>query len=166
MGTSGNSETSETSGSSGNSGARDTAIRELGLADQMMVEELLGAVEPGWKDSLAPGASGATAFLADPKSFMFGAYVNNEPAGWLWGVHVRRPDGRVMTYVHELDVVEHHRRRGIGSTLMEAAVGAARREQSHRLWLVTRQHNEAGNSLYQSLGAQQDTPSNIYKWDL
>ncbi len=148
------------------------AIRELGLADKMLVEELLDTFSPDWRDALAPGASGAIAFLADGDSFMFGAYEGSvdqgrDPVGWLWGAHMRRPDGRVMTYVHQLAVHEDHRRRGAASLLMEQALMAARQRSAHKLWLVTRQANEASNPLYQSLGADfEPGGSQLYTWDL
>ena len=148
------------------------AIRELGVADQILVEELLDTFSPGWTDALQPGASGATAFLTDGNSFMFGAYAGSvdegrDPVGWLWGVHARRPDGRVMTYVHQLAVHEDHRRRGVASLLMEQAIGAARQRRAHKLWLVTRQTNDASNPLYQSLGAEfEEGGSQVYSWDL
>ncbi len=148
------------------------AIRELGVPDQILVEELLDTFEPDWNDALAPTASGAIAFLTDSNAFMFGAYegsteTGRDPVGWLWGMHARRPDGRVMTYVHQLEVHEDHRRRGIASLLMEQAIGAARQRKAHKLWLVTRQGNEASNPLYQSLGADfEPDGSQLYTWNL
>lgn len=132
-----------------------------------MVEELLDVVTPGWVDAAAPGASGALAFVADSRTFMFGAYVDNEPAGWLWGGHVRRPDGRTLSYVHEVDVVPDFRRRGLATSLIEAAIGLARREGSHRLWLVTRGTNTGAQALYEATGAARDDRGDIvYQWDL
>ena len=148
------------------------AIREIGVADQILVEELLDTFEPGWNDALAPTASGAIAFLTDSNAFMFGAYegsieAGRDPVGWLWGMHARRPDGRVMTYVHQLEVHEDHRRRGVASLLMEQALNAARQRKAHKLWLVTRQTNEASNPLYQSLGAEFEAGgSQLYTWTL
>lgn len=142
------------------------AIRALGLADADMVVELLDILEPGWADALAPGASGATAFVADPQTFMFGAYVDHEPVGRLWGVHVRRPDGRVMSYIDEVDVVEANRRQGIASLLVEAAVAEARQAGSHELWLATERSNAPANALYQSLGGvPDDDDAQVWVWD-
>ncbi|MEM7272872.1 MAG: GNAT family N-acetyltransferase [Actinomycetota bacterium] len=143
------------------------AVRELGLADTMMVEELLDTCRPGWQDALAPGASGPTAFTADPRTFIFGAYDDQVPVGWVWGTHIRRPDGRLMSYVHQLDVVESHRRSGVATTLMEAAIDLARRDGSGRLWLMTQEENAGARSLYESLGAADDGGASIlYRWPL
>ncbi len=142
------------------------AIRELGLKDVMMLEELLDACGPGWSDHLKPGASGPLAFIAEPRSFVFGAYLDNDPVGWIWGAHMRRPDGRMMSYVHEIDVVAAHRRKGVGSSLIEAAVGLARRNGSHGIFLMTGADNDAANALYREMGAQRmsEAGEHGYAW--
>ncbi|MGH1489414.1 MAG: GNAT family N-acetyltransferase [Acidimicrobiales bacterium] len=140
------------------------AIRELSIGDTLMLEELLDAVTPGWRNALAPGASGPLAFIAEPRTFVFGAYVDNAPAGWLWGIHVRRPTGRLMTYVHEVDVVAEHRRRGVARLLVDATLALARSGGSDRLWLVT----DTANGLYKTAGAtrRDDEGQIVYSWDL
>jgi len=144
------------------------SIRELGLRDQIMVTELLDACLPGWSDGLQPGASGPLAFLADSASFAFGGYVDNDPAGFLWGAHIRRPDGRTTSYVHELDVVPEFRRHGVASLLLEAALGMARQHGSVELWLLTRATNEAATELYEGLGGQRhwDVGAERFVWPL
>ncbi len=117
-----------------------------------MLEELLDVCGPGWSDHLAPGASGPMAFIADPRSFVFGAYIDNEVVGWLWGAHMWRPDGRMMSYVHEVDVVADHRRKGVATSLVEAAIGLARRNESHAMWLLTDTTNEPAKALYEATG--------------
>lgn len=109
------------------------AIRELGIGDKMMLEELLDAVTPGWSDDLAPGGSGPMAFLAQPRSFVFGAYVDNDASGWLWGAQTFRPDGQLLSVIHEVTVTSENRRRGIGRSLIEAAIGLAGRRGSRAL---------------------------------
>lgn len=133
-----------------------------------MVTELLDVCLPGWSDALAPGASGPLAFLADSATFALGGYVDNEPAGLLWGVHVRRPHGDHMTYVHELDVVPTHRRTGVATLLMEAAHGLARQRGSTELWLVTRASNGASIALYEQLGGTRtwEDGASRYVWQL
>jgi len=144
------------------------SIRELGLADEAMVAELLDAVRPGWTDALAPGATGPRAFVADARSLAIGGYVDNEPAGWVWGTHIRRPDGSLMTYLHELDVVASFRRQGLATLLIEAAVAAARRAGSKRVWLTTEADNEPANALYRMAGAEvlNDGAQRVHRWQL
>ena len=144
------------------------SVRELTMLDEEPVAALLDRIRPDWSDALAPGASGPRAFVADPRTFLFGGYVDDEPAGWLWGSHLRRPDGRLMSYVHEVDVVEAQRRRGLASMLVEAALAGARRAGSHRLWLVSQVANAPADALYRSLGSTVSTDGDqrIHRWDL
>lgn len=107
------------------------AVRELTLADHAMVDELREAVgvdlgQP-LPDAMAPNASGAKAFLADSGSFMFGAYVNHEVAGGVWGSMIRQPNGAVVVEAREIYVLTRFRRRGIGVLLAESAMAMARR---------------------------------------
>jgi ribosomal protein S18 acetylase RimI-like enzyme len=51
-----------------------------------------------------------------------------------------------------LGVSEHVRRTGVGTMLIEAVVGAARREGLDRLWLTTTNDNLAALALYQRCG--------------
>lgn len=107
------------------------AVREFTLADHAMVDELREAVgadlEQVSTDALAPNASGAKAFLADSGSFMFGAYVDHEVAGGIWGSAIRHPNGTVTVEARELYVLAQVRRRGIGTLLVESALAMARR---------------------------------------
>ncbi len=96
-----------------------------------MVDELreavavdLGSVSV---DRLAPGASGAKAFLADSRSFMFGAYIDHGVAGGVWGATIRHPGGGITVEVRELYVLGAARRRGIGTLLIESSMSLARR---------------------------------------
>lgn len=143
------------------------AIREIGIGDESMVHEMLDAVQPGWADRLAPGASGPRAFVATSSTYMFCAYVNNEPAGFVWGSTIRRPTGGVMSLVYDLEVLEPFRRQGIGSMLVEATNALARRDEHVEIWVVTENDNDEAKALYEKLGGQSnETPDRVYWWDL
>lgn len=143
------------------------SIRELSIKDQLMLEELLDVMQPGWHDGLGPGASGPMAFIADGHTFALGAYVDQLPAGWAWGQHLRRPDGRSMTYVHQIEVVEDHRRRGIATSLLSAVEMLARSNSSHKMWLYTNADNRVGRALYASTGATETEIGEFVQiWDL
>lgn len=147
------------------------AIRELGLSDVDLVADVLDAVVPDWVDVLAPGASGPVAFVADRATFMFGAWADvdgvSRPVGMAWGAHVRYPTGRIMTYLHQLEVIESHRRQGIATMLTDASMALAHRLGHDRFWLSTGGHNDAAQALYRSMGgaAKPDGDVNFW-WDL
>lgn len=143
------------------------AIREFGLADTVDLRELLDVVQPDWVDLMAPTASGPVAFLADPASFVFGGYVDGDPAGFAWGNRMRYPNGRVASYLHQLDVLESYRRRGIATMLVEAAIAHARRQGHSRFWLSTGAHNEIAQRLYESMGGDRKPLGDVnYWWEL
>jgi ribosomal protein S18 acetylase RimI-like enzyme len=139
-------------------------IRELGLTDGPALLELMDAVEPGWSDRHPPLDGGQSAFLADGTTFVVGAYAGDVPVGWAWGARIRRPDGLQMTYVHQLDVVEPHRRRGIATMLMERSMAIARRDGSRRLWLSTGAHNDVARALYERLGGDRKPLGDVNYW--
>ncbi len=91
-------------------------IRQLTLDDSGVLVEVFSAVLPEFPERLVDGAPAS--FLADPTSFAFGAWDATEPAGLAWGVQMRDPTGRLITYLHQLDVREQFRRRGVGSRLV------------------------------------------------
>ncbi len=143
------------------------AIRELGLADTLMLEELLDTLSPGWTDELAPGASGPMAFLSQPRSFVFGAYVDNDPAGWLWGAQYFAPTGQRISVVHGLTVASEHRRKGLATALFDAAAGLARRDGSAVVHLTIEGHNSTGGSFCERIGgARSESGEALYSWTL
>lgn len=140
------------------------AIRELGIGDEADLRALMDAVVPGWEDHLAPGASGPRAFLADGHSTVVAAYADDEPVGWAWSARLRYPNGRLVTYLHELDVVDGHRRRGIATMLVEASMSIARQRGCSRFWLSTGGHNEAAQALYERLGGVRKPQGDVNFW--
>ena len=143
------------------------AIRELTTSDEAALRELMDAVVPGWVDLLAPSASGPLAFLADDDTSVFGAYADGAPVGWAWGGRIRYPNGRRVTYLHELDVVESHRRQGIATMLIEASMEHARRAGCSRFWLSTGGHDEVAQALYEHLGGDRKPKGDVtYWWEL
>jgi ribosomal protein S18 acetylase RimI-like enzyme len=145
----------------------DVEIRELvaGGADQLM--GLFAAVLPDSPTAMADGVDGAEAFLDDQSSFVLGAYVDDAPVGLAWGLQMRSPSGRLTTYVHELEVREESRRKGVGSALITQAMALARRRGSTKLWLSTGGHNHGAQALYGSLGGERKPLGDVnYWWDL
>jgi ribosomal protein S18 acetylase RimI-like enzyme len=88
-------------------------------------------------------AAGALAFVA---------FDGEEIQGWCWGYHLPRPDGSSMLYLHELEVDEPHRRRGIGRDLLRAFIAGGARLGATRMFLTTGADNAPARSLYESMG--------------
>ena len=96
----------------------------------------------------------AHAFAALDHSMAFVAEDVETVTGYCWGYYLRRPDNSAMAYVHELQVAEPHRGRGIGRELMLAFLGAAQQRGASKVFLTTGSGNVAARSLYDSIGGQ------------
>lgn len=142
-------------------------IRELVEGGAAELVALFASVLPDSPTARADRLDESAAFLADPNSFVLGAYIDDAPAGLSWGLQMRSPSGRVTTYVHELDVHESCRRQGIGSALVSEAMALARRRGSTKFWLSTGGHNAAAQALYESLGGDRKPLGDVnFWWDL
>jgi ribosomal protein S18 acetylase RimI-like enzyme len=134
--------------------------------DAASLRELFDAVLPGFVGSLLDATS-PEAFLCDPSSFVFGAYVDDVPAGLAWGLQMRYPNGRLVTYLHELDVREEFRRQRLATSLIERSMALAGELGSTRFWLSTGGHNEIAQSVYASLAGVRKPLGDVnYWWDL
>jgi ribosomal protein S18 acetylase RimI-like enzyme len=139
-------------------------IRDLKLGDIDALVSLFDAVLPGFAPSLTPDLAGPMSFVNDPSSFALGAYVDDDPAGLAWGLQMRSPNGRLTTYVHELDVSEQWRRQGVATALVTEAMTIARRGGSTRFWLSTGGHNQVAQALYESLGGVRKPLGDVNYW--
>ncbi len=93
--------------------------------------------------------------------------ANEVPAGLAWGLQIHYPSGRAVTYLHELDVREEFRRRGIATQLVVRSMELARSRGSTRFWLSTGGHNEIAQALYESLGGERKPLGDVnYWWEL
>ena len=142
-------------------------IRELVAGEAEQLVALFCAVLPGSATAQADQLDEAEAFLRAPSSLVLGAYADDEPVGLAWGLQMRSPSGRLTIYVHELEVHEKWRRRGVGSALITEAMTLARSRGSTKFWLSTGGHNEVAQALYESLGGERKPLGDVnYWWDL
>ena len=145
----------------------EVRIHEFRVGDEAKLIELFSAVLPDFAPSIGSADPGSGLFLADPSSFALGAYVGDVSAGLLWGVQMRSPKGRLTTYVHELEVGELWRRRGVATYLMTAVFALALDRGSTRLWLITEATNGPARALYDSIGGEASpTGDVIFRWPL
>lgn len=142
-------------------------IRELVAGDAERLVALFAAVLPDSPTALVDELSEPAAFLLEPNTFALGAYDDGAPVGLAWGLQMRSPSGRLTTYLHELDVHEDWRRRGIGAALVTTAMTIARRNGSTKFWLSTGGHNQTAQALYDSLSGDRKPLGDVnYWWDL
>ncbi|UWZ57623.1 GNAT family N-acetyltransferase [Dactylosporangium aurantiacum] len=91
-------------------------------------------------------------YLESPGALAFVASRGHEIFGWCWGYQLIRPDGFSMLYLHQLEVVESHRRQGIGRALLGAFMRAGAQAGATRMFLTTGETNAPARALYASTG--------------
>ena len=67
-----------------------------------------------------------------------------------------------MYLVYDVDVVESHRRRGVGTALLERLAALAREHGIEEGFVLTEPDNEAANLLYAKVGGVR---SEVVMWD-
>jgi ribosomal protein S18 acetylase RimI-like enzyme len=97
--------------------------------------------------------AGAAAFARSPGTIAFVAVREEDIQGWCWGYLLPRPDGPGMLYLHNLEVAEPHRRRGVGRDLLRSFVAAGVDLGATKMFLTTGENNTAARRLYESMGA-------------
>ncbi len=113
-----------------------------------------------------PADPAATAdFLARPDHYLFVAYENSTPAGFVSGVVLVHPDkGREM-FLYELAVDDAYQRRGHARALIERLATAAKEAGCYGMWVLTDDDNEAALAAYESAGGQQASLNRMLEWE-
>jgi len=101
--------------------------------------------------------------LADPRSLLLVAFEGGWPVGFVVAHELpRRWRDRSKLFVYEVDVVDSHRRRGIGTALL-ARLAELARERGIRIgFVLTDEDNVAANALYHGAGG---TSSKDVTWE-
>jgi ribosomal protein S18 acetylase RimI-like enzyme len=126
-------------------GQNDVVILRVSPADAAVLEDAARR--------FAGRPDGAAAFARSPGTLAFVAVEGAEVQGWCWGYLLARPDGPDMLYLHELEVAEHWRRRGVGRGLLRSFMEAGVRLGATKMFLTTGESNTAARALYESMGA-------------
>jgi ribosomal protein S18 acetylase RimI-like enzyme len=107
-----------------------------------------------------PPEPDATArFLADESHHLLLAYDENDrPIGMVTGVAMTHPDKGTEMFLYELGVDETARGAGVGTALIQALAGRARKRGCYGMWVCTDLDNVAAQRAYRKAGAtDQDT---------
>ena len=90
---------------------------------------------------------GISRFLERNPNTSFVAMENDELQGIILGGH----DGR-RGYIYHMSVAEKHRKKGIGSSLVEKCLASFKNEKISKVALLVFKYNEAGNSFWEKQG--------------
>jgi ribosomal-protein-alanine N-acetyltransferase len=108
----------------------------------------------------------ATAFLGDDHVIAIGAFVDDDLTGAAWGYRLARPDGKAMALLHDVEVEDPHRRKGLGKALVEAFREQARSEGCGSCWVITEAANDSATAMCTSAGAERADDRVVFHWDL
>jgi ribosomal protein S18 acetylase RimI-like enzyme len=113
----------------------------------------------------APSPEATSRFLSDPNHHMLIAYDDGVAVGFVSGAEVTHPDKGTEMFLYELGVAEDHRRRGIGTNLVQRLASIARARGCYGMWVLTDETNAAALATYQHAGANRERdPQVMLSW--
>ncbi|UCC68574.1 MAG: GNAT family N-acetyltransferase [Armatimonadota bacterium] len=111
------------------------------------------------------GAEYMAALLADERNHLIAALVDERPVGYALGYELQRVDGRgPMMLLYEIEVVESHRRRGIGRALVERLKRICKDRGFAKMFVFTEESNSAATALYACTGGERGALDTVTFW--
>lgn len=130
-------------------------VRRLGVGDEDRAIEIADRIY-----GRQIGPSEVRDFLANDANYLLGAYIGGEFAAFLVAHELQRNDGQPnMMYLHRIDTVEEHRRKGAASAIINELVRLAKERGCCKMWVIA--DNEIACKLYEATGARRDTGENV-----
>ena len=122
-------------------------IRKMTIADYEKVYALwMSCKNMGFND-IDDSKEGIARFLERNPNTSFVAIENDELLGIILGGH----DGR-RGYIYHMSVAENHRKKGIGSNLVEKCLESFKNEKISKVALLVFKYNENGNAFWEKQG--------------
>lgn len=122
-------------------------IRTMTIADYEKVYALwMSCKNMGFND-IDDSKEGIIRFLERNPNTSFVAMENDELLGIILGGH----DGR-RGYIYHMSVAENHRKKGIGSSLVEKCLESFKNEKISKVALLVFKYNETGNAFWEKQG--------------
>lgn len=104
-------------------------------------------------------------FLKDESTLLFYAANEDEVCGVIYGYVLRRLDTLPMLYIHSVDVYERFRRLGIGSSMVQAMIEYAQKNDFYKVFLITNKSNEKAVKLYTKAGGTSKFDDDlVFEW--
>ena len=101
-----------------------------------------------------PSAIYLSRFLAEPKNVLIVATDAGAPVGYIVAYLLDRVDRpQPMMFFYEIGVAASHRRRGIGTKMIEMLKSVCRANDVMKMWVPTGRSNVAATRLYERTGA-------------
>ena len=92
-------------------------------------------------------------YLENEDNYLMADIIDNEIVGFLLAYTLQRCDGKnAMIYVHEVNVLSEHRKKGVGGSLLNALKVICKEKNIMKIFLLTNKSNEPAVKLYESVG--------------
>lgn len=107
-----------------------------------------------------------TAFLNHEDAYGFVAKEKENVIGFAYGYSLLRPDGRVMFYLHSIDILPSHQDKGYGTELLRYIKRFSKEMGCSEMFLITDKGNQRACHVYEKLGGKSDHDDEIvYVYD-
>jgi ribosomal protein S18 acetylase RimI-like enzyme len=107
----------------------------------------------------------AQRFLDSPGHYLFIAYEQEQPVGFVSGVEMTHPDKGTEMFLYELAVDEAFQHRGIATALVTALDDLAREHGCYGMWVLTDADNTAARATYRTTRATTESDQLMFTWD-
>ncbi len=136
-------------------------VRRLGVGDEDRAIEIAERI---YGRSIGP--TDLSAFLANDLNHLLAAYIDGQFAAFLVAHELQRNDGLPnMMYLHRIDTVEEHRRKGAASAIINELIRLAKERGCCKMWVIA--DNEIAGRLCESTGGKRCTGDDvIYDYEL
>jgi aminoglycoside 3-N-acetyltransferase I len=132
-------------------------VRLLGPGDEQVVRALTDRerYEPLTQEA-------AKRFLLEPRNLMVVAFEGHEAVGSVLGYLLQRRHGHERSlFVYDIEVAEAHRRRGVGTSLMNELFRVGREGGAVEAFVLTDEANTGAMHFYRSLGAYRERDDEV-----
>lgn len=123
-------------------------VRRLGIGDESLAVEIADRI---YGRQIGPVE--VHDFLANPSNYLLGAYICGEFAAFLVAHELQRNDGLPsMMYLHRIETVEKHRRKGAGSAIVDELKRLSLERGCCKMWVIS--DNDIAGEFYASTGGK------------
>lgn len=112
-------------------------------------------------DNMAFDSETLDGFINDNHSHGFIAKLDDRSVGFAYAYDMVRPDGKVLFYIHSIDVLPKYQGRGIATRLMVFALDCAKSKGCYECFLITEKSNQTACRLYENVGGKVDSDDSV-----
>lgn len=135
------------------------SVRLLGKSDAATVEQASDLFDhPVDPEQLR-------AFLSSDRDFLWFAFAGEAAIGFASATVILHPDSRPVLFLNEIAVADTAQRRGVGQSLMQAAIAFADMQGWQSTWVLAEQSDDRAMAFYRSLDPQTEVQSAMFEWD-